>query len=117
METKKQLEESLNKKTVPWEGKITNIQANILESLAKYKYLTIPHLLALEIGTNQYKYMWKQISSLRDRRKPLVICNNYDVPEPRKGRVFSMYHLSKEGKKALVQELDYPIEDLSLIHI
>ncbi len=110
METKKQLADTLSKKPkkIAWEGVITNIQANILESLARYKYLTLSQMLALDLGTTQYQYLWKQASSLRDRRRPLVACNSFATPQPRMGKVESMYYLTPAGRQALILELRYP---------
>jgi hypothetical protein len=90
-------------KQILWANAITNIQQNILVSLARYKFLTSSQMLALEVGTKHYPYLWKQLVSLRDRKKPLVICNSFPNPNPKKGRVESMYFLSKEGKKQILE--------------
>lgn len=102
------------KSEIQWEGVITNIQSVVLAKLARYKFLTLSQLLSLEVGTTQYKYLWKQITSLRDRRQPLVKCQQFNTvtavsssgkktPE----RVEDLYYLSKEGTKALRQELGF----------
>ena len=90
---------------IKWENVITNIQGNVLEGLARYKFLTLSQMLDLQVGTTRYKYLWEQVKSLRDRRKPLVSCHRYENPEPRKGRVEDMYFLTSLGKTALVNEL------------
>jgi len=101
-------------KIIPWENTITNIQSNILEGLAKYKFLTLSQILRLEVGTTQYKYLHKQVASLRDRKKPLVKCNSYVILQSKKesqqraGRVEDVYFLSNAGKKALLNELGFP---------
>ena len=101
-------------KKVPWEGSITNIQGNVLEALARYKFLTMSQMLSLDIGTTQYQYLAKQTKSLRDRGKPLIGCHNFHTPQPRKGRVESMYYLTKRGREALVFELDMEQEKIKM---
>jgi len=113
-ETKKELSMTLDKKKVPWAGVITNIQSNVLEALARYKFLTMSQMLALDIGTVHYQYLWKQVASLRDRGKPLVGCHNFKIPQPRKGKVESMYYLTKEGKRSLVLDLLIPEEEIKM---
>lgn len=91
--------------TSRWAGVITNIQSNVLENLGHYGYLTMSQMLALEVGTKYYQYLWKQVKSIRDRNKPLVRCNNFKAPQPRKGKVESIYFLTKYGKRTLVNDL------------
>jgi hypothetical protein len=93
------------KKTVAWDGRITNIQANVLVALARYQYLSFSMMLEIGVGTSVYQYLWKQVSSLRDRRKALVACHNYSTPQPKRGKVESLYYLTMSGKKALMEEL------------
>lgn len=101
------------KKTVKWEGVVTNIQENILAKLAHYKYLTIEQLLDIgDIGTTQYTYLWSQITSLRDRKKPLVGCNSFPNPNPRKGKVHSVYYLNTRGKDTLINDFGFFEEDV-----
>jgi len=102
------------KQKVKWEGVITNIQNNVLTNLAKYKFLTLSQLLQLEVGTTQYKYLWKQVASLRDRNKPLVKCQRFSVSQPQNGnppeRVEDWYYLNNTGKKVLIEELNFKHE-------
>lgn len=98
-------------KTVPWSNKITNIQSNVLEALATYKFLTLRQLLILDIGTTQYKYLWKQVASLRDRKKALIERRDFNTEE-RLGRVEDMYFLTKYGASILVHELFFPEEKI-----
>lgn len=93
------------KDNIKWQGTITNIQGNVLEKLARYKFLTMSQFLRLDIGTTQYNYLTMQIKSLRDRRRALVGCHNFHTPQPKKGRVESMYFLTKFGREALISEL------------
>jgi len=74
-------------KKIPWENKITFIQSNVMEHLARYKFLTLSQMLALDIGTTQYQYLWKQVMSIRDRKNPLVGCHSFGIPQPQKGKV------------------------------
>jgi len=60
-----------------------------------------------DIGTTQYAYLWRQVSSLRDRQNPLVGCNNFNTPNPRKGRVHSIYFLNTNGKRVLENEFGF----------
>jgi len=100
------------KTTVKWEGVITNIQGNVLTKLAHHKFLTLSQLLRLNVGTTQYKYLWKQVASLRDRRKPLVKSQRFSSVAPHINgkppeRVEDLYYLSKEGERALREELAF----------
>lgn len=89
-------------KNSPWDNLITKIQQNVLVSLARYKYLTMSQMISLKVGTNQYPYLWKQVASLRDRKRALVSCNNFPLPSPKKGRVESLYFLTKEGMNQIL---------------
>ena len=103
-------------KPIPWENTITNIQSKVLEKLASYKFLTLSQILHLKVGTTQYKYLHKQVSSLRDRRYPLVKCNSYSILQSNKGdskkggKVEDVYYLSKAGKRALLNDLHHPTD-------
>lgn len=101
------------KKNVRWENQITAIQERVLVKLAKYKFLTLEQLLRFDdIGTTQYAYLWRQVSSLRDRQNPLVGCNNFNTPNPRKGRVHSIYFLNINGKRVLENEFGFDSHDI-----
>ena len=102
------------KNKVKWDGRITMIQGNVLEALARYKFLTMSQMLKLDIGTTQYQYLAMQTKSLRDRGRPLIGCHNFHIPQPRKGRVESMYYLRPKGREALVFELDIPEEKIKM---
>lgn len=95
-------------KPVPWEGVITSIQEHALLALGRYMYLTLSQLLELNIGTSQYTYLWKQMASLRDRKAPLINCTPFAIPQPRKGRVESLYSLSSFGKNILINDFGIP---------
>ncbi|MEL6943462.1 MAG: hypothetical protein AAFO82_12400 [Bacteroidota bacterium] len=99
------------KENVHWEGVITNIHARILTKLARYRYLTLSQLLQIGVGTTQYKYLWKQAASLRDRKHPLVKCQRFSVSQTSKNqppkRVEDWYYLNEAGKRALLDELNY----------
>ena len=99
---------------IKWEGVITNIQGKVLEGLARYKYLTLSQMLDLKVGTTRYKYLWEQVKSLRDRKRPLVECHKFESPNPRKGRVEAMYYLSKKGKDMLINEFQHPEEQIKI---
>lgn len=104
----------MENKKVPWAGRITNIQGNVLEALSRYKFLTMSQMLKLDIGTTQYQYLQKQIKSLRDRGRPLIGTHNFHTPQPRKGRVESMHYLTPKGREALVFELDIEAENVKM---
>ncbi len=103
-------------KPVAWEDTITNIQARILESLAHYKFLSLSQLLQIGVGTTQYKYLHKQIASLRDRQTALVQKKSFVLMQPTHSgsqkavRAEDMYYLTKAGKKALLDDLYYPLD-------
>jgi len=69
-------------------------------------------MLKMDIGTTQYQYLWKQTASLRDRIKPLVACNSFPNPNPRKGKVESIYYLTKDGRDALIEDLFYHEDEI-----
>lgn len=92
-------------KKIKWERVITNIQGKVLEGLGRYRFLTLRQMLDLGVGTTQYKYLWEQVRSLRDRKRALVRCHRYENPAPRKGRVEDMYFLTPVGKEVLITEL------------
>jgi len=98
-----------NVKPVKWEGIITNIQGNILCQLARYKFLTLSQLLQLNVGTTQYKYLWKQMASLRDRKTPLVSQQRFSMVKRINNappqRIEDWYFLNTAGKRALEEEL------------
>jgi len=94
-------------KKIPWENKITFIQSNVMEHLARYKFLTLSQMLALDIGTTQYQYLWKQVMSIRDRKNPLVGCHSFGIPQPQKGKVESMYYLTPLGKRILIEDFEF----------
>jgi len=91
---------------------ITNIQLNILEALATYKYLTFSQMLKLDIGTTQYQYLWKQMVNIRDCPTPLVNYHSYSVPHPRIWKSESMYYLTTNWKDFLVRELGINAKDI-----
>lgn len=87
-----------------WNTGTTTIQANVLLNLGKFYYLTLSQMLLLDIGTTQYKYLWEQVASLRDRTKPLVKSRSFNSVS-RFGRVEDMYCLNKRGKESLILDL------------
>jgi len=99
-------------KKVEWENKITRIQENILKQLAHYKFLTIKQLLHLGVGTKNYPYLWRQIASLRDRKKPFVCCDSFSDPRPDMGKAESVYYLNSNGKNVLINEFEMEEEDI-----
>lgn len=100
--------------SVEWSDKITNIQGNVLENLARYKFLTMSQMLRMDIGTTQYQYLAKQVKSLRDRGNALIGCHNFNTPQPKRGRVESMYFLKPKGREALVFELELKAEKIKM---
>ncbi len=99
-------------KKVMWHNTITNIQARVLEGLARYQYLTFSQMSALGVGASHYQYLWKQVASIRDRKRPLVKCHNFSTPQPKRGRVESLYFLTQHGKNALINELHLHEEEI-----
>lgn len=95
-------------KPIPWSGTITNIQGKVLESLAKFKFLTLTQMLEIGVGTGQYKYLWKQVASMRDRKRKLVDRKSFNTEE-RLGRVEDFYFLTSKGREALI--LDFRIAE------
>ncbi len=100
-------------KSIPWSDKITNIQGKVLISLARYKYLTLSQLLAIGVGTTQYKYLWKQVASMRDRKRALIERRSFNL-EIRLGRVEDLYYLTKYGKNVLVDDFRLLEKDIKI---
>lgn len=88
-----------------WEGVITNIQSNVMIQLATYRFLTLSQMLQLDVGTTSKSYLRKQLAVLMERKKPLLNRHRFATPELKKGRVESMYFLTKHGVKELVDGL------------
>lgn len=100
-------------KPIPWSGTITNIQGKVLESLAKFKFLTLTQMLEIGVGTGQYKYLWKQVASMRDRRRKLVDRKSFNT-EDRLGRVEDFYFLTQKGRETLILEFRMAEEEIRM---
>lgn len=100
-------------KTIPWSNKITSIQCNVLEALAKVKFMTLSQMLDFGVGTTQYKYLWKQVASLRDRKRSLIDRRSFNTAE-RLGRVEDLYFLTKRGRQVLIYDLQVPEEEIRM---
>lgn len=103
-----------SKKKIEWSGAITIIQGNVLEALARYKFLTMSQMLKLNIGTTQYNYLSRQIKSLNDRKKALIKRQSYQAPQVSKGRIEGMYFLTKRGHETLVYDLHIDKEKIKM---
>ena len=86
-------------------GVLTAIHGNILEALARFKYLTPKQFMKIGVGTSQITYLRKNLQYLRERRKPLISCHSFNFPDPKKGRIESLHFLKPHGKKACLEEL------------
>lgn len=79
---------------------LSGLQTKVLRLLGTFKYLTLTQLLVLDVGTKHYKYLWKKVSELYKRRRPLVDRISYNAID-RVGRVEDFYYLTKYGVEFL----------------
>lgn len=103
----------MSTKIIPWSKGITNIQGNVLEALSTFKFLSLSQMLGVGVGTTQYKYLWKQVVSMRDRKRKLIDRRSFNL-EARLGRVEDLYFLTKHGKNVLVYDFRIPEEDIKI---
>ena len=80
---------------------ITPSQLLILKSLARYKFLTISLLDALQIFKNKVS-IYRAIAPLKDGKRPLVIAHSFGL-HPSKGQLESLLYLTKYGKNLLIE--------------
>ena len=80
-------------------------ELKILESLARYKFLTVSQLDFLNILKNKVG-LYARLRQLRSTRKPFIKNNIFGVM-PGKGKLEDFYFLEKKGKEFLIENLDY----------
>ncbi len=89
---------------------LSESKLKILESLAKYKFLTTKQMLRL--GIVKYRTnLVPLLKDLRERHRPLIAKISFAV-HPKYGRLEDVYYLTKWGVKFLVENLDYEKENI-----
>ena len=83
---------------------ISDIDTHIIESLARYKFLTTSQMIRLGISKDRSN-LHKRLLYLREQGKPLISCVKFDGRYKMRGLEF-IYFLSKRGIEALL-ELGY----------
>ncbi len=87
-------------------------ELKILESLARYKYLTVSQMHTLNIIKNK-NGLYERLRKLKGRSKPYIEKNIFGV-YPGKGRLEDFYYLTIPGQKFLIENLDLEQEDIKL---
>ena len=90
----------------------TPTQANIMQALAQYKFLTTSQLLKLKV-TKQRSHLSAQLALLWKRKRPLVKRISFGFI-PKRGRLENFYHLTSTAKKILTQALQMPTDTIKL---
>lgn len=89
---------------------LSESKLKILESLAKYKFLTTKQFLRLGIVKHRTNLV-PLLRDLRDRHRPLIAKISFAV-HPKFGRLEDVYYLTNWGVKFLIENLDYEREDI-----
>lgn len=92
---------------------INERQAQILETLAEYQYLTPQQLLKLGVATDYENLRQRYLKPLADGTRPLIKFAEFGF-EPGKGRLPRIYYLTKRGVQTLTEYLD--IDPASIIY-
>ncbi|CAA6810859.1 MAG: Unknown protein [uncultured Campylobacterales bacterium] len=80
-------------------------ELRILESLARYKYLTTSQLDLLNILKNKMG-LYQRLRELRAGKKPLIANNSFGIM-PGKGKLEDFYYLTSKGQDFLIENLEY----------
>ncbi len=84
---------------------LSESKLKILESLAKYKFLTTKQFLRL--GIVKYRSnLVPLLKDLRDRQRPLISRVSFGI-HPKYGRLEDVYYLTKWGVRFLIENLNY----------
>jgi len=93
--------------------RISDKQLQILQHLARYTYLTTPHLVALGISTRPNHISGRHLKPLIEGRFPLVEFNDYTAIEKgRRIRKPRIHTLSKRGRDTLADYLQVSPETI-----
>ena len=86
-------------------------ELKILESLARYKYLTTKQMMTLKI-LSQRANLYPRLKNLLDGKKALIKKNVFGVSA--QGRLEDFYFLTNYGKDFLIENLDQEQEEIKL---
>lgn len=98
--------------TSKWDGTIGNVHRQVLEALARYKYLSYSQLLFIGVGTVTYRYLRERVVELCKTRYPLVRYKNFSTTKD--GKLETIFFLADKGKQWLMQSLFYPEEEVRM---
>lgn len=82
----------------------------VLESLARYKYLTTSHMVRLGIMTRK-ENLNRRLKVLRERKRALIKCILFSGSHKYQGREY-VYYLTKYGVQELILQLRYDDQDI-----
>jgi len=83
--------------------KITENQIEAIQYLATYKYLSSSQFVKMGLFKRR-GYLTNALKKLIDIKKPLMEKHDFN---PINGKLESFYYLTKNGKKFLIEDLDY----------
>jgi len=89
---------------------LSESKIKILESLAKYKFLTTKQFLRLGIVKHRPN-IFPLLKDLRERQRPFIEKISFAV-HPKLGRLEDVHYLTKWGAKFLIEELGYREEEI-----
>ncbi|QOY51975.1 replication-relaxation family protein [Candidatus Sulfurimonas baltica] len=81
-----------------------------MKHIATYKFLTSSQLVKL--GLNKHRGdVTNNLKQLTDQKRPLIDKITFPV-DPEKGKLESIYYLTSRGVKFLIEDLDYPEDQI-----
>ena len=90
----------------------TESQIKLLEMLAKYRFLTVPHMMTLGIQKNDKALSSRVILPLIRKTKPLIQRNDDVRTNPSQGKLHYIYSLTDDGAKVVAEYLRCDIKDI-----
>lgn len=90
----------------------TASQIKLLEMLAKYRFLTVPHMMTLGIQKNDKALSSRVILPLIKMQKPLIQRNDDVRTNPSQGKLHYIYSLTDDGAKIVAEYLRCDIRDI-----
>ena len=93
--------------------RISEKQLLVLQYLARYTYLTAPHLVSLGISKHRNHVTGRYLKPLIEGRSPLVKFRDYSLIEGgRNARKPRLYALTKKGAEVLADHFQTPLDSI-----
>jgi len=92
---------------------ITRVHSEVLEALARYKFLTTDMLLCLNIMTDRGN-LNRELKRMREFKKPLIHTIGFGV-HPKMGKLSSFHTLTLHGVEMLTNGMHYEEEDIKYL--